>query len=132
MERKRILIPLVSLLIAAIPTLFAVRSVAEQISGTDLLVTESYVEQAVTFQPVFVPTGKTLSGKCEFILRSGTATAYCPGTDGIADMTAGMDIQNGVAIQYNHSCNIPRDDGRGVTVQRGAWFMLRGSYRIAD
>ena len=121
MERKRILIPLISLLIAAIPTLFAVRSVAEQISGTDLLVTESYVEQAVTFQPVFVPTGKTLSGKCEFILRSG-----------IADMTAGMDIQNGVAIQYNHSCNIPRDDGRGVTVQRGAWFMLRGSYRISD
>ena len=39
MERKRILIPLISLLIAAIPTLFAVRSVAEQISGTDLLVT---------------------------------------------------------------------------------------------
>lgn len=129
-KSNRILIVLLSLLIAAVPTAFAVRSIAAQLSDNDLLVTQSYVDQAVTFQPVHVETGKTLTGKCEFILRSGDAYAVCPGVDGISDMTNGTDIKGGAALAANHYCNIPRDDGRGVKVTRGAWFMLRGAYRI--
>ena len=51
-KSNRILIVLLSLLIAAVPTAFAVRSIAAQLSDNDLLVTQSYVDQAVTFQPV--------------------------------------------------------------------------------
>ena len=57
-KSNRILIVLLSLLIAAVPTAFAVRSIAAQLSDNDLLVTQSYVDQAVTFQPVHVETGK--------------------------------------------------------------------------
>ena len=51
---------------------------------------------------------------CEVILRAGYAVCIAPDpTQGLADTTNGYEIYNGQALTKNHTCLIPRADGRG-------------------
>ncbi len=86
---------------------------------------------AISYEVVCLKQGQSITGSCELILRSGTATALCPGANGISDLTAGADLPGGTAITANHLLIVPRDDGRGLTVTSAeAYIMVRGSYTI--
>ncbi len=81
--------------------------------------------------PVNAAKGQTLIGHegTEIILRSGKATALCPESNGVVNVTAGSDLANGAEIKQNHLLIIPRYDGRGVYVASDeAWFLIKGGY----
>lgn len=85
------------------------------------------------YDVVYLTKGQTIVGSSEFILRSGSAAATCPGINGITDITDGVDLTNGMEIPWNHLLLVPRDDGRGITVTSvEAYIMARGQYTIID
>lgn len=69
----------------------------------------------------------------EFIVRSGNAVIYTEDANGVADLTAGVDLLNGQAAPKNHLLSFPRD-GRGIQVKPGQTsgliVMVRGGYTI--
>ena len=84
------------------------------------------------YTPVFAYAGQTIIGGegTEIILRSGAATGYMAGQNGISDVTAGVEIYGGYPIYTNHLLIIPREDGRGVKLSENSWFLIKGSYTI--
>lgn len=67
----------------------------------------------------------------EVILRTGKAVAYGDGSNGIPDVTGGVDIKIGSNIPSNHQLIFPKADGRGIKITTGpAYVMVRGSYEI--
>lgn len=84
---------------------------------------------------VTVKPGQQLLGKsgAEFIVRSGKAVVVSEGTNGVADLTDGVDLTNGQAAPTNHLLSFPRD-GRGITVLDGNKYsltvMVRGGYTL--
>lgn len=78
----------------------------------------------------------------EVILRTGEAEvissySYEQGSEyaqGVADITAGVDIQNGGAISKNHLLVVPSGgDGRGILVtSEDAYLLVRGEYYIVN
>ena len=87
---------------------------------------------AASYTPVSASAGQIILGGegMEIILRSGSAAALCPGTNGLSDLTAGTDIPDGMALAQNHLLIVPRADGRGVKVLTDAWFLIKGGYSI--
>lgn len=69
----------------------------------------------------------------EFIVRAGKAVIYSQDSNGVADLTDGVDLLNGLAAPSNHLLSFPRD-GRGISVQDGQTLglvvMVRGSYTL--
>lgn len=84
------------------------------------------------YSTVYVPVGKKIMGGegTELILRAGKGSVYITGGDGIADVTTGQNLKNGVAVTSNHLLVIPRNDGRGIKVSEAAWFLVKGSYTL--
>lgn len=84
---------------------------------------------------VDVKPGQTLiaSAGAEFIVRAGKAVIYSKDANGVADLTDGKDLLNGVPAPSNHLLSFPRD-GRGITVQEGQTLglvvMVRGGYTL--
>jgi hypothetical protein len=84
---------------------------------------------------VDVKPGQTLLGSAgaEFIVRAGKAVIFSQDTNGVADLTDGKDLGNGVSAPTNHLLSFPRD-GRGITVQDGQTLglvvMVRGGYTL--
>lgn len=84
---------------------------------------------------VDVKPGQTLiaGAGAEFIIRAGKAVIYSQDSNGVADLTDGTDLANGLAVPSNHLLSFPRD-GRGITVQEGQTLglvvMVRGSYTL--
>ncbi|MGN7456803.1 hypothetical protein ACTHPH_18505 [Paenibacillus pasadenensis] len=82
-----------------------------------------------------VPLGKTLiaADGTEVVVRGGKAVAYSPDSNGIADVTAGIDIKSGSSVPQNHLILFPRG-GRGVGsadgMKVGLTVMVRGAYEI--
>ncbi|SIQ84147.1 MULTISPECIES: hypothetical protein [unclassified Paenibacillus] len=82
-----------------------------------------------------VPVGKTLiaADGAEVVVRAGKAVAYSPDSNGIADVTDGIDIKSGAAVPQNHLILFPRG-GRGVSsapgMKTGLTVMVKGSYEI--
>lgn len=110
-----------------------VNSVVAEINNTYVFDGTSMNESnAIMYVPVQVASGKIIEGGegAEIILRSGNATAYCPGEDAIVDVTTGLELWNNRDIERNHLILIPRKDGRGVKVTEEAWFMIKGAYTI--
>ena len=127
-------------------------------STDDPIVTKSYVDQQITLlkealggtdsttptqpgaiAPIIVEellAGDVLLAKAgtEVIVRSGIVTAYGDGSNGIPDVTGGLDIAIGKTIPLNHQLIFPRDDGRGVKVssqsQGTSYVMVRGPYEV--
>ena len=86
--------------------------------------------QAFTYELITLPKGaKLLTGTgTEFILRSGKAKSIAGAGGGIADLTAGQDLTNNVAIIRNHLLLSPKEDGRGVLMETESIFLIRGAY----
>lgn len=84
---------------------------------------------------VDVKPGQTLiaGAGAEFIVRAGKAKIYSLDTNGVADLTDGVDLVNGIAAPSNHLLSFPRE-GRGITVQDGQTLglvvMVRGTYTL--
>ena len=88
--------------------------------------------QSIEYTVVRLTQGQSVTGNCEIILRSGTASALCPGANGISDLTAGADLAGDTDISLNHLLLVPRDDGRGITVTSAeAYIMVRGTYTVS-
>lgn len=86
--------------------------------------------KVVTLKP-----GKILvaNAGAEFIVRSGKAVIYTQDSNGVADLTDGVDLVNGQAAPSNHLLSFPRE-GRGITVKdgqkNGLVVMVRGGYTV--
>ncbi len=105
-------------------------------SDTERSETDEAVSSAMPitdYDVVYLTKGQTIVGSSEFILRSGSAVATCPGINGITDITDGVDLTDAMEIPWNHLLLVPRDDGRGITVTSvEAYIMARGQYTIID
>ncbi len=85
------------------------------------------------YQVVLVPKGSKIIGGegTEMILRSGTATIVSPTSNGLVNMTTGVDALNGTSVPKNNLMIVPRADGRGFNVTAdNTNVMVRGSYEI--
>ncbi|QHW32579.1 hypothetical protein GZH47_18340 [Paenibacillus rhizovicinus] len=124
-------------------------------SINDPVVTKSYIDQQVAdlvkaevgkqsggqadqgqqVEVVTVPVGKFLIADdgAEFIVRAGKAVVYSADSNGISDLTDGVDITNGKPVPNNHFILFPRG-GRGVTPapgqKTGLTVMVRGKYEL--
>ncbi|OPG94943.1 hypothetical protein B2I21_28905 [Chryseobacterium mucoviscidosis] len=84
---------------------------------------------------VMVKPGQQLIGAtgAEFIVRSGKAVIVSEGTNGVADLTNGVDLTNGQEAPNNHLLSFPKN-GRGITVLDGNKYsltvMVRGGYSL--
>lgn len=120
-------------------------------STNDPIVTKSYVDQKLAqitggtategtggsakLEVVTVDPGKKIivEDGGELIVRSGKAVAYSTDTNGLSDMTDGLDIAPGKPVGNNHFILFPRG-GRGVqpdpNQKNGLIVLVRGSYTI--
>lgn len=69
----------------------------------------------------------------EIVIRTGKAVAYSTDSNGISDVTAGVDIKSGVSVPTNHLIWFPRD-GRGIQAAPGSTasltVLVKGSYYL--
>lgn len=82
---------------------------------------------------VFLKTGESLIADegTEIILRGGTAVAIDSPSGGLANVTAGRDIQKNQTILPNNLHIVPKSDSRGVrALDNHVILMVRGSYRV--
>ncbi len=85
------------------------------------------------YQVVLVPKGAQIIGGegTEMILRSGTATVVSSTSNGLVNMTTGVDALSGSNVPKNNLMIVPRADGRGFKVTAdNTNIMVRGSYEI--
>ena len=71
-----------------------------------------------------------LGGGSEVILRSGAATAISGESGTLVDVSAGKDLNHGVAVPVQHLVIAPKGDGRGFKITADAWLIVRGGYTI--
>ncbi len=117
-----------------------------KINELKLLITESVINNANTgstntstadaqYKVVAVPKGSTIVGGegTEMILRSGTATIVSSTSNGLVNMTTGVDALSGTNVPKNNLMIVPRQDGRGLKITaEGANVMVRGYYEIIN
>ncbi len=91
-------------------------------------------ESGSKFKPVFAEKNQVIMGGegTEIILRSGTAAAYVPVSDGVVNATTGQELFNNTTIPANNIIIVPREDGRGVTALTDSWFIVKGGYTIIN
>ncbi|MBE7034214.1 MAG: hypothetical protein E7406_08325 [Ruminococcaceae bacterium] len=125
------------LIIAAVCVLFAaVVYAAQPGSEDDPLVTKSYLDslmsQETKFKVVEVPAGRSVIcfAGTEMILRMGTCNIIGTQKGGVSDVTMGLDLPDGSAVQGNHLLIVPLDDGRGVRTSTDCLIMIKGGYEI--
>lgn len=96
--------------------------------SSDPLVTQSYVDQYTQWKVTDLKAGQVLKGRAgtELIVRRGQATVVDNTTNGIPDVTAGVDIRANDAAPLNHLLVIPREDGRGIKAMSPVVVMYRG------
>lgn len=89
---------------------------------------------AQSYSPVSIKAGDIVIAHegTEIILRSGTAKAYVPGSNGISDVTSGKDIFNNEKIGSNHLLIVARSDGRGVSAETDCWLLIKGGYEFLN
>ncbi|WP_411675155.1 hypothetical protein [Cohnella faecalis] len=75
----------------------------------------------------------TIAAGGELIVRTGKAIAFSSDTNGLSDMTDGLDIKPGAVVGNNHLILFPRD-GRGVHPDPkgkvGLTVLVRGGYTL--
>ena len=93
------------------------------------------------YSVVHLVQGETLlasgsdSESCEIVLRAGSVYAVSPfENQGLADLTASVELLNNAPLTVNNYCIIPRGgDGRGITaVDSDAYILVRGEYKIVQ
>ncbi|OQB13234.1 MAG: hypothetical protein BWY15_01864 [Firmicutes bacterium ADurb.Bin193] len=92
------------------------------------------IEQSQAFQVVNVGQDKRVicEAGTELVLRMGKATVISSEKGGLADITSGVDLQNGSAVPLNSLLIVPLSDGRGVVTQSDVILMIKGKYTVED
>ena len=98
---------------------------------------KSYVDSKTTasgdgFKIVNLKSGQTViaSASTEMILRMGSAQIVATQKGGVADVTQGIDLQNGAVMPSNHLLIVPLDDGRGAQMLSDGIIMIKGNYTV--
>ena len=98
---------------------------------------KSYVDSKTTtsgdgFKIVNLNAGQTVIAQAstEMILRMGSAQIVATAKGGVADVTHGIDLQNGAVMPANHLLIVPLDDGRGAQMLSDGIIMIKGSYTV--
>lgn len=86
---------------------------------------------------VLKPGMKLVGGEGAFVIvRNGDVVAFNTDGNGIPDLTAGVDIQNGQKVEPNHLLLFPREGTRGIAPgpkQTGdVWVVVQGRYTIVE
>lgn len=90
------------------------------------------------FEVIYVTAGTQVlaTSVCGIILRAGTATVVSSTTQGLSDLTDGVELQAGASIPANHYIIVPRgNDGRGIkiTSEGGAYILVQqGGYSLVE
>lgn len=159
MKNKRIMWSFATISVLVLGVIFSVYA-QEPGSVDDPIVTKSYIDEVVsqvrsyvdekisliptsgtgssgggvndTYKVVKLADGQKISFNegAEFILRMGKGTIFASTKGGIADITSGVDLQNGVSLPANHLMIVPLSDGRGFTAIGDVLVMVRGGYKI--
>ena len=66
----------------------------------------------------------------EFVVRSGQGVIIATEYGGIAALTAGYDLTNGIAVPLNHHLLVPRNDSRGIKFSTNAIVLIKGTYTV--
>jgi hypothetical protein len=84
------------------------------------------------FEIVNVKAGQTViaGASTEMILRMGNAQIVATQKGGVADVTQGIDLQNGAVMPSNHLLIVPLDDGRGAQMLSDGIIMIKGNYTV--
>ncbi len=96
---------------------------------------ENNISSDAQYKVVSVPKGSTILGGegTEMILRSGKATIVSTTSNGLVNMTTGVDALSGTDVPKNNLMIVPRQDGRGLKITAdGANVMVRGFYEIVQ
>lgn len=98
----------------------------------DPLVTQSYVDMYTQWQVGDLKAGQVFKGHAgtELIVRRGQSVVMDSTTNGIPDLTAGVDLRAGDVVPLNHLLLIPKKDGRGVRALSPLVIMYRGGADI--
>lgn len=85
-----------------------------------------------TYSLVNIKANHTVIGGegTEFILRMGSGTIVATENGGVADLTAGVDLPHGTAIPANHMLVAPKNDSRGLKLDRDAIVLIKGTYTV--
>lgn len=107
---------------------------AEPGSDADPLVAKSYVDKLVALKVLELKAGQTLRAEAgaELVLRAGRAVALTGPQGGLADLTAGRDIQAGEPVPANHLILVPRTDGRGIKALTPVVLLVRAGRPWSD
>ncbi len=107
---------------------------ADVMDQLEIFYADSLGENGGRYVPVSADAGEIILGGegTEIILRSGLATGYITGENGIVNATDGSEIQNNSLIKINNLLIVPRDDGRGVKAVTNSWFLIKCSYEILN
>ncbi|MCL2422132.1 MAG: hypothetical protein FWD03_09770 [Defluviitaleaceae bacterium] len=116
--------------IAALETQIAQLTALIESEGVSITGGHGTVDREL-FTVVRAEPGMTLIGgaSTEIILRAGEATAIS-GPNGLANITTGVDVMDGQAIQLNHLLIVPQNDGRGMRFHTTAYLMIKGDFSL--
>lgn len=113
-----------------------VPAVSEQENRAESVDNIADTSQSPSYTLLELSHGQTVMAQsiCEFIVRPGSKVAVISPfpSQGIADITNGVEVLSGEMVSINAYCLIPRGgDGRGITViGEKAYVMIRGDYTI--
>lgn len=92
------------------------------------------IEQKTAPQFNVIEVEKGMSVICEagteLILRKGAATIISTEKGGLANVTLGVDLMNGMPVPSNSLLIVPLSDGRGVMADDNLILMIKGVYTI--
>ena len=66
----------------------------------------------------------------EFVLRMGSGTIVATSNGGVADLTDGVDLTDGMPVPANHSLLSPKDDKRGFHMDTDGLVLIKGTYTV--
>lgn len=106
--------------------------VDEKLSGFDNAAPEGVETMGASYELVRLASGQriTFGEGAELIVRMGKGSVIASEKGGIADVTAGYDLEMGEITSANHLLIVPVDDGRGFEAVDDVIVMVKGSYKI--
>lgn len=139
MKKKTQIRKIVAVMLVAAFVFTAVGTVnllADPGDSSDPIITLSYIENVLkgemSFKVVSLNKGERLmcSAGTELVLRAGEASVIATAKGGLADVTDGFDLSDGLAVPMNHQLIVPLSDGRGIKAKNSVLIMVKGQYTI--
>ena len=88
--------------------------------------------EAPAFKVVQLKAGQSIIGGagCEMVVRMGSGKILATAKGGVADLTGGSDLANGVAVPSNHHLLAPIADSRGIVATTDMIVLVKGEYTV--